>query len=419
MDKDFLNQHVIIVQMILILFEGSIRYEDLSEIITKTRYNNIKSPSSVSRFFSKFRKGGIFNELTDKDGKKRFRINKPVIAYLKKVESQKVSSVSVKADTLVRSNFKVRYFIEKFMDQNPKKLPLEKIVVNACNQEGNLFNPRDEEAIERIIQKIGSILLTENTITSLKKEEMVMKQQKETQLKNLKLGSEKRKELALLKEQGVDVGEEHKGEAKQGEVKSKKNKKKPKYKNSLNRLKNNNVFLNEILIEDVSIPDNYKFHCSIYGKDVYVHFQNLNTKKITLKYVHFCSSVDTKTSRIIELYEMTKDYSNGLKTINVIEDAIRYIRETQEALVRSMPKAQFYNVMKNLKFKADHVVQIEVEFDVIFLNEINYKRVIKNLKSHKKLMSELAKPNYDPRTTYKINFRHYNIYPMNEQTKTE
>lgn len=417
MNEEFLNQHRIIVQMILILFEGSIRYEDLLEIIIKTGYNNVKSPSAASRFFSEFRKGGIFNELTDKDRKKRFRINKPVIAYLKKVDAKKVSSVSVKMETLVRSNFKVRYFIEKYIDHNPNQLTLEKIVANACNHEGNLFNPRDEEVTSRIVKKIGHSSLTDSTITFLKEEEMDMKKKKENQLKNLKLGPEKRKELALLKEQGVDVGEEYNGKPKGKEVKSKKSKKTREKKNSLERLKKNDIYLSEILIEDVAIPINY----SSWFEDKYFcdKFDNLNTKKVTLKFVHFCSAVDVKTSRIINLYNLVKDYSNAIKTVNVVEGAMRFIRTTQSDIVKQMSESQLHNSIKTLKFKADHIAQIEVELDVIFINKINYNKAIKRLKTEKELTSQSVNPSYEPRTIYKINFRHYDIYTMNEHTRNE
>lgn len=417
MDEKFLNEHRIIVQMILILFEGSIRYEDLSEIISKTNYHNIKSKTAFSTFCSKFKKGNIFNELRDKDGKKRYRINKPAIAYLKKVDSKKVSSVSVKSVTLVRSNFKVRYFIEQYIDKNPN-LPLPEIIHKACNQTGNLFNPKDERAIERIINKIGLNILSKDTIDFFKDEIKRRDSIKENQLKNLQLGPTKRQEIAELKAKGIDVGEEHNGKPEEKEIeKEEKKAKNKKIKKTLSRLKSNDVFLSDILIEDVSIPNSY--FCSIDHKDFYVKFKNLNTKKITLKYVHFCSSVDTKTSKIIDLYELTKDYSNSIKTRDVIKDALVYIRTTQMDLIKNISESQLPQKIENLKFKADHFAQIEVEFDVIFLNETNFKRVIKQLIKNEKLKSELADLSYEPRTTYKINFRHYNIYPMNEQTLSE
>ena len=156
--------------MIYRLFDGSIRYEDLSEIILKTNYNNIKSTSAVSRFFSKLKAAKILTEIKDFDGKKRFFLTKPALAYLRKKDYKKISSVSKKTSTLIQSNFKARYFIENYVNQNETNIPIKELILNAWKSNGNVFNSDTNRTLDQIVKVIGESNLKDETSDFIKEE---------------------------------------------------------------------------------------------------------------------------------------------------------------------------------------------------------------------------------------------------------
>ena len=145
MNEKVLVEHKLLIRMIFLFFEGSIRYEYLSDIVLKTKYKDINSATSFSRLVTKLKKAKILNEMTDFDSKKRLYLNKPALAYLKGVETNKVSAVSIKTSTCIKSNFKACYFIENYIDKNTSNLSLLDLAKQSSKTSVNLFNKKDEQ----------------------------------------------------------------------------------------------------------------------------------------------------------------------------------------------------------------------------------------------------------------------------------
>lgn len=409
--------------MIYRLFEGSIRYEDLSEIILKTNYNNIKSTSAVSRFFSKLKAAKILTEIKDFDGKKRFFLTKPALAYLRKKDYKKISSVSKKTSTLIQSNFKARYFIENYVDLNETNVPLEELILKAWNSNGNVFNSDTNRTLDQIVKVIGESNLKDETSDFIKEEKEWMEIKTQKQKESLKLGPKIRKKIADDKKSGLDPYEEFNGIPTFLEIVPKQKKKEGEKRLSLDQLKQNKVYLSDVVVSDVKIPIPYTSSITRENGDkgrvdYSTHFQHLQTQQITFKFVHFCSSIDIKTSRLNTLYKEVVTYSDNFKIKNdILKIVQKFVAHNQHVLER-MDSSRLSKVMSNIKFTNPQLIHVVIEFDVIFMNEINFNRVKSKISKSKDLKNNLNNIGYFPNFSTKINFRHYNIYPMNEHSPT-
>ena len=417
MNKKLLLEHYALLSLIFTL-DGSIRHEYLSKIILDTNYNDIKSKSACSRLFTKLKKAKILNEMIDYDHKKRFYLNKPAFAYLKGVDATKTSAVSTKTTTLVKSNFKACYFIENYLNKY-KNLGLEKMVDLASKSIGNLFNMHDETALNRIAKAFDHSL-TEDAMDKIYHEYNSELSSREKQLESLKLGPEARKKKAKLKANNVDVDEEFYGDPVPGEVtpqKTKKEKQKQKVV-SLKNLKQNNVYLSDIEMKDVKVKTALSYSVSSKQRGTTrfsTQFNNLQTKQVTLKFVYFCSAKELKTSKMLSLYDDVKSYANSLQVNDVVmETVIKFVKKNQELLSRYDSNALSHIFSEKIPFGSHQVVKIVTELDVIFINEINYKRSIKKLAKHKNLKDEINPVNYTVSHDSRIRFRHYDFYPTNE-----
>lgn len=421
MDTKVLEKHIPLIVMIYRFFHGSIRYEDLSEIIKKTNYNDVKSDSAVSRFFTELRKADILVEGRDFDRKRRYYLNKAVIAHLKKVDYRKVSAVSKERKTLIKSNFKVRYFIEQYIDQNEEKLPLKDIVIKASKVNGNIFNKKtSNETLDRIVELIGESNLRKETFDFVEKEKEWMNIKIQKQKESLKLGPSARKKIAEKKAKGLDPCEEFDGIPIPAEVKPKQKKRDGEKRLSLDQLKRNDVYLSDIVVDDVKIPTPYVSSISPttgnrWRVDYTTHFKNLKTKQITFKFVHFCSATDIKTSRLKTLYKEVVDYSNNFQVKNNILKRVKAIVEKNFPILEKMDSSELGETLSDIKFPTHELVHVVVEFEVIFMNQNNFERVKSKILKNDELKNKINSIEYcSVNTSTKINFRHYNIYPMNE-----
>lgn len=415
MDKKVLETHKVLVYMIYELFEGSIRHEDLSIVILKTRYFNIKSESARTRLFTKLKKANILKEKTDCDFKKRFYLNKPVVAYLKGVKSKDTSAVSLKTSTLIKSNFKARYFIENYVEKN-ENLSLETLVDLALKSKGNLFNSNEKKLLNRLC-KVFENSLTDEAFKRVLSEYDTQKLMSKKQLQELKKGPEVRKKKAALKRNNIDVSEEHDGDPIPKPVTVKKSKREREKSVSLNRLKQNNVYLSDIYTEDIEIKHPYRSSISVQGagrRDYGTNFKFLETKQVTLKFVYFCSAKDLKTSKIRSLYDDVKTYADSLNVKDIVTPTVVAFCEANRAQLLKYDSKALSQIFSNIKFNSHQVVKVVAELEVIFMNEINYKRSMKRLSKHKELTDQITPVSHDCSSDYKIKFRHYNFYPMNE-----
>ena len=415
MDKKILAEHKVLIFMIYELFEGSIRHEDLSDIILKTKYNDINSKTARSRLFTKLKKAKILNEMTDFDFKKRFYLNKPVVAYLKGVPTIKTSSVSLKTSILIKSNFKARYFIEYYVSKN-NDLDLEQIVDLALKSKGNLLNSNDKSLLNRICKAFDNSL-TDDAMKRIINEHDTEQSVRKKQLQSLKKGPTVRKEQAKLKAENIDVYEEYFGDPIPEAVTPKKNKKEKQKVISLQNLKRNNVYLSDIYMEDIQLEQAYSSSISdksIGRTDYSANFNNLKTKQVTLKFVYFCSAKELKTSKMLSLYNDVKAYTDNLTVKDIVTPrVVEFVDANRDRLIRYDSKI-LGRILSTIEFDSHQVVKVVAELDVIFMNEINYKRVIKKLVKHKELKDQINLTSYKPSNDYKINFRHYNFYSMNE-----
>lgn len=415
MDKKILAEHQVLIFMIYELFESSIRHEYLSDIVLKTKYKDINSKSAFSRLVTKLKKAKILNEKTECDFKKRLYLNKPVLAYLKGVQTTKTSSVSLKTSTLIKSNFKARYFIEKYVEKHDD-LDLKQIVELASKSCGNLLSLNDKHLLNRIC-KVFDNSLTEDAMERIINENDTERSVRKKQLQSLKAGPIARKEQAKLKADGKDVYEEFSGDPVLQPVSPKKNKKEKQKVISLQNLKKNNVYLSDIVIKDIDVKQPYYYSVSdkYRGRtDFYTHFDNLQTKQITLKFVHFCSAKELKTSKMLSLYNDVKAYTDSLTVKDVVtKRVVEFVNANRSRLIHYDSKT-LSRILSTIEFDSHQVVKIVAELDVIFMNEINYKRVIKKLVKHKELKDQINLTSYKPSNDYKINFRYYNFYSMNE-----
>lgn len=415
MDTEILKQHKAIMIMIYRFFDGSIRYEYLLDIILKTNYNNIKSVAAASRFFSTLKQAKILRELRDFDSKKRFYLNKSVIGYLKKVDYKQVSSVSKKTNTLILSNFKAIYFIEEYVDKN-SNLSLPELIRQAGNGPGNLFNPK--EALDRIIKAFGEENLHHFALRNIEKEKKLLEIKKQKQYESLKLGPEVRKKQAQLKQHNSDFDpyEEYFGDPILGDAVSKQEKTKVI---TLDSLKCNKVFLSDIIIEDIEVARPYTSSMETANKrtiNYQTKFKHLTTKQVILKFVHFCSSIDTKVSKINTIYQDVQNYSGNFQAKNNLYYLLKDVEALNKHKFNHLTSQDLSQNLHELDFNLTQIVSVVVELDVIFMNKVNYDRVYKKLTNHKELTNQIQPVNYDPSTSYKINFRHYDIYPMNEHS---
>lgn len=415
MDNKVLSEHKLLIFMIYELFEGSIRYEYLLDIILKTKYNNINSQSACSRFFTTLKKAEILKEMTDFDYNKRFYLNKPVLAYFKGVPSTKTSSVSRKASTLIKSNFKVRYFIENYVDKYDS-LDLRHLYELASKSCGNLLNSNDKYMLNRIC-KVFDTNLTDNALHSILTEDEDKRKNHKKQLQSLKKGPVARVEQAKLKNENIDVYEEYYGDPITKEVSLKKNKTSKKKVVSLQNLKSNNVYLSDVIMEDIQI--NMPYVSSVKLKDssslrYATRFENLQTKQVTLKFVYFCSAREVKTSKIKSIYESVQDYASKFEVKDVVTPTVFKILKHNVDQLDKIDSKTLSKSLSNIAFSEPQIVKIIVDLDIIFINEINYKRVIKKLLKDKLLTDYLNPIDYKVSQDYRISFRHYDFYNMNE-----
>lgn len=400
------------------MFEGSIRYEYLLDIVLKTKYNEIKSKSAFSRLITKLKKAKILKEKTDHDFKKRLYLNKPTLAYLKGVKTKDTSSVSLKTSTLIKSNFKVCYFIENYVDKN-KNLNLESLVDLASKARGNLLNSDDKSLLNKILRVFDNSLTDEafdRIVAEYNTERLISKKQ----IQSLKLGPNSRKTKAQQKADNIDVGEEFDGSPIVKPVESKKDKSEKKVI-SLKNLKKNNVYLADIFMKDLAVTSPYS--SSIKKADGGVqryatNFNFLETKQVTLKFVYFCSAKDLKTSKIRSLYDDIKTYTDSLTVKDIVTTTVAsYIKANHNRLIKYDSRALSV-VLGAIQFNSHQVIKVVAELDVIFMNEINYNRAMKRISKHKELTNQITPVSHFCSSDYKINFRHYNFYSMNEHDPT-
>lgn len=415
MNKKLLLEHYALLFLILTL-DGSIRREHLAKIIMDTNYNDIKKESSCTRLFTKLKKAKILNEMIDHDYKKRFYLNKPAYAYLKGVDATKTSAVSTKTTILVKSNFKACYFIENYLNKY-KDLGLEKMVDLASKSTGNLFNMHDESALNRIA-KAFNYSLTEDAMNKICHEYDLELISREKQLESLKLGPEARKKKAKLKADNVDVNKEFFGEPVPCEVIPKQIKKEKQKVVSLKNLKQNNVYLSDIEMKDIRVDTTYSYSVSSSDRSVTrfnTKFNNLQTKQVTLKFVYFCSSKELKTSKMLSVYDDVRGYATNFAVENVLtKTLVKFTNANQGWLIKYDSNSLSRIFSKEVHFNSPQIVKIVTELDVIFINEINYKRSIKKLAKHKNLKDEINPVDYFVSHDSRIRFRHYDFYPTNE-----
>ena len=415
MDKKILKEHQVLIFMIYELFEGSIRHEDLSDIILKTKYNDINSKTARSRLFTKLKKAKILNEMTDFDFKKRFYLNKPVLAYLKGVPSTKTSSVSRKASTFIKSNFKARYFIENYVDKY-EGLDLKQLYELASKSCGNLLNSNDKYILNCIC-KVFDNSLTDDAMKTIIAENDAERLSRKKQLQSLKVGPVARVEQAKLKAENIDVYEEHYGDPVPQAVVSKKDKKSKQKVISLKKLKQNNVYLSDVFMDDIELDITYDRSATLKNKstlDYSAKFKHLQTRQVTLKFVYFCPAREIKTSKMKSIYEDVQNYTNLLTVKDVITPIIVKKIDMNRDKLDFIDSKTLSEVMSDTIFDSPQVVKVVAELDVIFMNKINYKRVIKRILKHKELKDRINLLSHTPSNDYKISFRHYNFYAMNE-----
>lgn len=416
MNEKVLVEHKLLIRMIFLFFEGSIRYEYLSDIVLKTKYKDVNSATSFSRLVTKLKKAKILNEMTDFDSKKRLYLNKPALAYLKGVETNKVSAVSIKTSTCIKSNFKACYFIENYIDKNTSNLSLLDLAKQSSKTSVNLFNKKDEQALNRIYHAFQKSL-TDDAIKSLNSEKNAKSLMRKKQLENLKLGPATRKKQAEMKADNLDVYEEFYGTPIPKNVVSKGDKKAKQKNISLDNLKKNNVYLSDICIEDIEVKNNYISSVTKEDKtriDYSAKFNNLTTKQVTLKFVYFCSAKEVKTSKVLSIYNDVKTYTDNLKVKDIVtKNVIQFVNLNRDKL-SCFNSHDLSRIISNIKFDSHQVVKVVAELEVIFMNKINYERVIKKIKKHKSLKDQTTPLSYAPTTDYKISFRYYDFYAMNE-----
>lgn len=415
MDKKVLEAHKVLIYMIHELLEGSIRYEYLLDIVLKTKYNRIKSKAAFSRLITKLKKANILKEKTDYDFKKRLYLNKPIVAIFKGVKTKDTSAVSLKASTRIKSNFKARYFIENYVDTN-ENLSLESLVDLALKSKGNLFNSNEKKVLNRLLKAFDNSLTDEafkRILAEYDTQQSVFKKQ----LQALKQGPEMRKYKAKQKANNIDVGEEYDGDPIPKPITTKRGEGEEQKVVSLQRLKKNNVYLADIFMKDLAVTSPYS--SSIKKADggaqrYATNFNFLETKQVTLKFVYFCSTKDLKTSKIRSLYDDVKTYADSLTVKDIVTTTVAsYIKANHNRLIKYDSRALSI-VLGAIQFNSQQVVKVVAELDVIFMNEINFNRSMKRISKHKELTSQITPVSHDCSSDYKIKFRHYNFYPMNE-----
>lgn len=117
---------------------------------------------------------------------------------------------------------------------------------------------------------------------------------------------------------------------------------------------------------------------------------------------------------MLSIYQDVKTYTDSLTVEDVVTPrVVEFVNDNRDRLIRYDSKI-LGRILSTIEFDSHQVVKVVADLEVIFMNEINYKRVIKKFVKHKELKNQINPTSHTPSCDYKISFKHYNFYSMNE-----